>query len=398
MVPLQHAGEVYGVVYLERGAARGGFAPDAIRFVSEFAELAALFLRRAAEQELLRRRSRSLERDLFAQHDFRGIVTRNAKMLALLKLVAQVAASDSAVLITGETGTGKELIAQALHVNSNRAGRPLVVLHCAALPSTILESELFGHVRGAFTGADRDRPGRIAAAQGGTLFLDEVAEIPAPVQAKLLRFLQFGELQRLGTDGVEKTDVRIVAATHQSLEERVRAGTFRQDLYYRLRVIELNLPPLRDRPDDIPLLIEAFLAEHKHPSGERPCFSPAAMAALEAHGYPGNVRELRHLVERATVLATDSVLDLDLLPPDIAIPAPGASLRDTELDESQVSPADRGGELERIRRSASNAAEREFLEALLEKSGGNVSLAARSSGIHRSYLQRLLGKHGLRRG
>jgi transcriptional regulator with GAF, ATPase, and Fis domain len=398
VVPLTHAQEIYGVVYLERALPSDGFSEEAVRFVSEFAVFAALFLRRAAEEEALRKKSRMLERDLFAQYDFRGVVTCNEKMHGLLKLVGQVAASDSTVLIRGETGTGKELIAQALHVNSARANRPLVVLHCTALPSTILESELFGHVKGAFTGAERERPGRIAAAHGGTLFLDEVAEIPSEVQAKLLRFLQFGEIQRLGADRVEKVDVRVVAATHRNLDDCVRAGTFRQDLYYRLKVIELELPPLRDRPDDIPLLVESFLTEFRPPTGERRSFTKAALAALEAHNYPGNVRELRHIVERASVLATSPALDIDLLPADLSrvslLPGDGAS-RDGGLPPDG---SERSGDLEKVRRTASDAAERDFLESLLDKSQGNISLAARSSGIHRSYLQRLIAKHNLRRG
>ena len=177
----------------------------------------------------LARRTSALERDLFAQHDFSGIITRDPAMMSLLRTVAQVATAKASVLITGESGTGKELIAKALHVNSERRRGPFVALHCAALPSTMLESELFGHVRGAFTGADKDRAGRLASARGGTLFLDEVAEIPLETQAKLLRAVQFGEVQRLGTDRPEVVDVRIVAATHRNLAERVAQGTFRQD-------------------------------------------------------------------------------------------------------------------------------------------------------------------------
>jgi Nif-specific regulatory protein/two-component system response regulator HydG len=302
------------------------------------------------------------------------------------------------VLVLGETGTGKGVVATALHARSARRDAPFITLNCAALPEALLESELFGHVKGAFTGAERERPGRIAAAHGGTLFLDEVAEIPTEVQAKLLRFLQFGELQRLGADRVEKVDVRVVAATHRNLEECVRTGTFRQDLYYRLKVIELELPPLRDRPDDIPLLVEAFLAEFRSPTGERRTFTKAALAVLEAHSYPGNVRELRHVVERACVLATSPLLDVDLLPPDIVraslLQGDGA-FRD---GNSPPDGSERSGDLEKVRRTASDAAERDFLESLLEKSQGNISLAARSSGIHRSYLQRLIAKHNLRRG
>jgi Nif-specific regulatory protein/two-component system response regulator HydG len=398
VMPLKHHDEIYGVVYLERLGPKGPFSPESIRFVSDFAEIAALFLKRAAERDALRTRTRSLERDLFAQHDFKGIVTQNPKMLGLLKVVGQVAPSDTTVLLHGETGTGKELIAQALHVNSNRASKPLVVLHCTALPPTVLESELFGHTRGAFTGAERDRPGRIATAHGGTLFLDEIAEIAPEAQSKLLRFLQFGEVQRLGSDKTDKVDVRVIAATHQSLEELVRTGRFRQDLYYRLKVVDLELPPLRERRDDIPILVEAFLDEFKKPGAERARFTQRAMLLLEAHDYPGNIRELRHAVERAMVLGTGSTLDADLLPADIAYPVePPVSLQAPQSGVPASQSAEPLGELDRIRRVASDGAEREFLAELLKRNSGNISLASRSSGIHRSYLQRLLTKHGLRK-
>jgi transcriptional regulator with GAF, ATPase, and Fis domain len=398
VVPLEHGGEISGVVYLERLATSGGFSEDAVEFASGLAELAALSLLRAAERETLRRRTRSLERDLLARYDFHGIVTRNAGMLRLLQMVAQVATSDAAVLIGGETGTGKELVAQALHVNSRRAARPFVTLHCTALPTTILESELFGHTRGAFTGADRERAGRIASASGGTLFLDEVADIAPEVQPKLLRFLQFGELQRVGSDRVEKVDVRVIAATHRNLPELIRTGKFREDLYYRLKVVELTVPPLRERADDIPVLVGTFLEEERERTGEQRRMSDMAMAALESHLYPGNVRELRHAVERASVLATGPLIDLDVLPPDIVLPFMSAG---AEATAEPSGPSEESGEpssgLERARRAASDAAERAFIAALLERTQGNVSLASRSAGIHRSYLQRLIAKHDLKR-
>ncbi len=302
VAPLAGGGEIYGVVYLEYRADREA-DPDAPRFVAELTELAGLFLRRALEREQLRRRSRSLERDLFARHDFQGIVARHPRMLALLEMVAQVADTDATVLVHGETGTGKELVARALHVNSRRRDKPCVTLHTSALPGTILESELFGHVRGAFTGADRDRAGRVAAAHGGTLFLDEIAEIPIEAQAKLLRFLQFGEIQRVGSDRVEKVDVRVIAATHQDLSALVEAGKFRRDLWFRLKVIELQIPPLGVRASDVPLLVEHFLGRSWKRPGERPRWTARAEQVLREHAWPGNVRELGHVVERAAVLA-----------------------------------------------------------------------------------------------
>ncbi|WP_437632951.1 sigma-54-dependent Fis family transcriptional regulator [Sorangium sp. So ce854] len=394
VVPLAHGDEVYGTVYVEYGTRGAG--DEARRFVAELADLAGLFLKRAIEREALRRRTQSLERDLFARHDFQGIVAQDPKMIALLKTVAQVADTDATVLLRGETGTGKELVARALHVNSPRRGKPCVTLHTSALPGTILESELFGHVKGAFTGADRDRVGRVASARGGTLFLDEVAEIAPDVQAKLLRFLQFGEIQRVGSDRTERVDVRVIAATHQDLPALVEAGKFRRDLYFRLKVIELEIPPLRERAGDIPLLVEHFLRACWKRPGERPRWTARAERALREHAYPGNVRELAHAVERACVLATWPVLDVDLLPPDLTAAAarpaaarPAAGAPGPEPRFSKLS----ADELEAAREAGAAEAERAFLAALLDRHGGNVSQAARASGLNRTYLQKLLARH-----
>jgi len=387
--PLLHGGEVHGVVYLERRGHALGFPPDARRFVAEFAELAGAFLRRALEREALRRRTRSLERDLFARHDFEGIVTRHPLMIALLRTVAQVADTGATVLIRGDTGTGKELVARALHVNSGRRHKPFVTLHTTALPGTILESELFGHVRGAFTGADRDRPGRIASADGGTLFLDEVAEISPEVQAKLLRFLQFGEIQRLGADRTQKVDVRIVAATHQDLSALVQTGRLRQDLYFRLKVIEIFVPPLRERRSDIPLLVDHFLRTHARRPGEVARLTARAEAALGAYDYPGNVRELAHAVERACLLAQGLELDLPLFPPELAAAPSAATAAGAAVDFTDFT----GDALEQAKQIATTEVERVFLAGLMKRAEGNVSQAARLSGIHRSQIQKLLARH-----
>jgi transcriptional regulator with GAF, ATPase, and Fis domain len=383
VAPLRYAGEVYGVVYLERSSLHS-FPEEAQLFLTELAALAGLSLKKALEREALLRRSQSLERDLFARHNFEGIITRHPRMLQLLKLVAQVADSDATVLVRGETGTGKELVAQALHLNSSRRKRPFVTLHCTALPGSILESELFGHVRGAFTGAERDRPGRIASAAGGTLLLDEVAEIPLEVQVKLLRFLQSGEIQRLGSDRAERVDVRIVAATHQDLGALVKTGRFRQDLYFRLKVIELEIPPLRERQSDIPLLLEHFVCKHWRRGPPPGRWSARAEQALLAYGYPGNVRELGHLVERACLLATGPEMDLELLPPELGCSASAG------LWQFQHYTND---ELKSAREAAVTEVERQFLEGLMQRCEGNVSRAARESGVHRTYLQKLLAEH-----
>jgi Nif-specific regulatory protein/two-component system response regulator HydG len=387
VAPLPHGGQVHGVVYLER---RGrDFPPWTEEFLGAFGEVAALFLLRALERRRLEERSRSLERDLFSQHDFEGIVTQDPAMLDVLKVVAQVADADATVLVRGETGTGKELIARALHVNSRRRKRPFATLHCSALPASVLESELFGHVKGAFTGAERDRPGRIAAAAGGTVFLDEIAEIPPELQAKLLRFLQFGELQRLGSDRPDQVDVRVVAATHQDLAALMAAGRFRQDLYFRLNVLEVTLPPLRARRGDIPLLVDRFLRDRWKRPGPRPTLTAGAERALAAHDYPGNVRELAHIIERACLLATGPTIDLDLLPPELRSGGVGTGSAASRFERYDFD------ELENARAAATATVEHEFLTGLMKRANGNTSLASRESKISRSYLQRLLTKHGL---
>ena len=388
VAPLRHGGEIYGVVYLENRESVDSFGEESRAFLAEFAEVAGLFLLRASEREALRRRNRSLERDLFSQHDFAGIVTRDARMMEVLRIVAQVADTDAPVLVYGETGTGKELIARALHVNSTRRGKPFVTVHCAALPGTLLESELFGHVAGAFTDAKRERPGRLATAHTGTLFLDEVGEIPPEAQAKLLRFLQFGEIQRLGSDRTERMDVRIVAATHRDLRRLIGEGRFREDLFFRLKVLDLTLPPLRERRGDVALLADHFLRRHWRRPGERPRWTARAERALYAYDYPGNVRELAHAVERACLLARESELDLDLLPAEVAGAADGGS------SPAPITFRELTGEALNEAREASVAeVERRFVDELMRRCDGNVSRAARESGIHRSYLQKLLARH-----
>ncbi|MFO0611745.1 MAG: sigma 54-interacting transcriptional regulator [Polyangiaceae bacterium] len=401
VVPLVSQGVVFGVLYFDRTRAGEPFVPASVDLITDLAELAALFIKRALEREALRQRNADLERDLFAKFDFPGIVGRDRSLLQVLQRVARYAATDTTVLIEGETGTGKELVARALHINSKRRAKPFGVVHCAALPHHLLESELFGHARGAFTGAEKDRVGRIAEAHGGTLFLDEIGEISLEVQSKLLRFLQFGEIQRPGCDRTEKIDVRVVAATHRDLRQLVAEGKFREDLYYRIRVLEVKLPPLRERRSDLPVLIDAILKRHESKDGVRRVLTARALEALECHSFPGNVRELEHALERAAVLAPDARIDVDLLPPEIARyarpPRPADELeRTTPVPASTDRVAACGTTLEDVRKNALSTAEHEFLAGLIQQAGGNISLASRRSGIHRSYLQRLMSKHGLR--
>ena len=314
-----------------------------------------------------------------------GIVTRDASMKQLLRDVRKVAASSASVLVRGETGSGKELIARAIHLASPRAEGPFRAINCAALPASLLESELFGHARGAFTGAVRDTPGHFKLADGGTLFLDEVAELPLEVQAKLLRVLQDKTVIPVGGNDPVPVDVRIVSATHRALRREVEEGRFRSDLLYRLRVIPLFLPTLRQRPADVELLAWHFLDERAAAEGGRTIkrITPGALAALTDYDWPGNVRELQNVIEYANVMGEGPVLAESDLPPEVRGEERGA--RVTRPDS----------ELTALRAELPPEARR-YLTAL-ERSGGHMGRAAQSLGISRTTLWRKLKKHGLDR-
>jgi transcriptional regulator with GAF, ATPase, and Fis domain len=247
-----------------------------------------------------------------------GMVGDSPKMRAAFELIAKVAPSDVSVLVLGETGTGKELVAKALHEHGRRKGKPLLAENCAAVPANLLESELFGHVKGSFTGAIADRPGHFVAAHGGTVFLDEIGDMPLPMQSKLLRVLQEGEVRPVGSNKVLKVDVRVVAATNKDLAAMCKQGTFREDLYYRLNVITIPLPPLRERAGDVPHLVRFFLKKVGDEMGKEIGITSEALAALEAWRWPGNVRELENVVRRAAVFAQGAITPADVGPPIVA--------------------------------------------------------------------------------
>ena len=394
IVPLVFQDEVYAVIYMERQYGSGPFSETACRFMEEFSLLAAASFQQSLERENLARLRRIIKADQGDDFDMRGVVGSHPRMIALFETVAQVASSEVTVLIRGETGSGKEVIAELIHRNSDRRKGPLVTVHCGALPETLLEGELFGHAKGAFTGANQARSGRVAQAEGGTLFIDEVGEIPLVSQAKLLRFLQSGEFQRLGSDRVERINTRIVAATHRDLKQMISEGTFREDLYYRLNVIELEVPPLRLRKTDIPLLVAYFLEKYWRRKQETPRFEVAAMKAFEDYHYPGNVRELAHMIERVCVLARGPVLDESLLPHNLLTGKEvSAATGDVATEFSSFS----NQELKQARKQATELAvaqiEAEYVQGLLKQHGGNISQAARSAGMQRSYLQRLIARN-----
>ena len=306
------------------------------------------------------------------------IIGRSAPMAALWDMIAHVAPTEATVLINGESGTGKELVASALHHKSQRSQGPLVNVNCAALAETLLESELFGHERGAFTGADRRREGRFVQAQGGTLFLDEIGETSPAMQAKLLRVLQEKELQRVGGQETIRVDVRIIAATNRDLEEEVASGRFREDLYYRLKVVELEVPPLRDRHGDIPLLTEYFLYRFADKNGRHVAgVTPECMDVLNRYPWPGNVRELEHSIERGVILMRGDYLDLTALP--------GAIQRWAGMN----APREVDGP------ATLKEAERVLILKTLEETGGNRSEAARRLQITRKTLLNKLKSYNI---
>jgi two-component system NtrC family response regulator/two-component system response regulator HydG len=317
-------------------------------------------LERLMKRRRLADETRMLRERLDDKYRFENIIGRSAEMLQVFRLVEQVAPSQASCLVTGESGTGKELIAQALHQRSPRRDAPFVKVSCAALPETLLESELFGHERGSFTGAISRRSGRFEVAAGGTIFLDEIGDVPLGMQVKLLRFLQERQFERIGGNVTLTVDVRVIAATHRDLQALVREGRFREDFYYRLNVIEIPLPPLRSHAQDIPLLVDFFVRKFASANGkEVQSVTDETLAALTAYSWPGNVRELEHAIERAVVLSRDDRLDLSLFPAlPSAAPAP----------EKAAGPLVPGATLEEI--------EREAILRTLESVGGSTSRAA----------------------
>jgi DNA-binding NtrC family response regulator len=315
-----------------------------------------------------------------------GIIGVSAGIRAAFDVLLLAAPTDATVLIEGETGTGKELVAQALHKLSRRARAPMVAVNCAALPESLLESELFGHMKGAFTGADSARQGRFRQADGGTLFLDELAEMPLSLQSKLLRVLQEREVQPVGSDKTQPVDVRVIAATNRDLHSLVIAGQFRADLYYRINVVPLRLPPLRERREDIAVLAQHFFKVRKTSRH----FTPAALAALTHHRWPGNVRELENLVERLDVLKPEGDLDLADLPPEILNDTPAAAFAGAPaaVKRPPVSLPPEGLDLYAVL----GELEDRLIHEALERTQGNKNQAARVLGLNRTTLVEKLRK------
>jgi DNA-binding NtrC family response regulator len=347
-----------------------------------------LVLRRALERTRLERENRILRDRIDREWRFENLIGSGAAMARVFETVRKVAETDLTVLVRGESGTGKELVAQALHQRSPRKSRPFVAVNCAAISRELVESELFGHEKGAFTGADARRQGKFEAAHGGTIFLDEIGDMPPETQAKVLRVLQDRKLERVGGNQPVEVDVRVVAATHRDLEREVKAGRFREDLYYRLKVVEVELPPLRERPEDLPALVNHFLDQIASRL-ERPkkAITAEALARLARHAWPGNVREVRNVVEQAAVLATGEAID-------------EADLRLPPVSASDAAPLETVGDRKRSFSEAKREAvvdfERSYLLSALRANGGNVSRTAAAIGMVRQSLQQKIRELGLR--
>lgn len=376
-VPLPIDGLIRGVIYLDRF--QSALTHSVFAMVRAFAAQLTGFMKNAQAFAALRADRAELLADLKQRYRFESIICKSKAMLHILQTTAKVASTDAQILIMGETGTGKDLIARAVHENSPRRNGPYIEVDCGALPGNLIESELFGHARGAFTGAIEDRMGLLEAAKGGSLFLDEINNLPRESQTRLLRALQQRKIRRIGETRERPVDFRLIAASSRGLAEMVAAETFRQDLYYRINTVALTLPPLRERKDDLVLLLTHFL-ERFATSYQRPILtlSPRALSALENHNWPGNVRELEHVVERAVILCEGDRLRLADLPMELSGSEPW------EADEAELSLED-----------YLNRARKYYIAKVLHEHGGKKVDAAKQLGINRSYLFQLIKQLGI---
>jgi len=332
---------------------------------------------RISEKQQLQKENKILKEQLQEKFSFSGIITQNEKMEQALNLAGRAAQSSSSIMIRGESGTGKELIAKAIHYASDRADKPFVIVNAASLSENLLESELFGHEKGSFTGAINQRSGRFEDADGGTLFIDELGDIPLQVQVKLLRAIQFGEIQRIGSSSVIKVNVRILSATHRNIEEMIAGKLFREDLYYRLNVITINLPPLRDRKSDIPLLVEHFIKKHSQKNNKKiEGITKQSLDNLMRYNYPGNIRELENMIERAVVLSRNNEITPEYLPITMA-----AKSNETIFDPYN---------LEEGFEKKVKSFERAIIEEAINRNNGNKSAAARLLGISERHIRSII--------
>jgi len=370
VVPLIVYQKVLGVLYLSTSDPVVLFDEDHLQLATAVAGVAAVALQNAQQMEWLENENERLHAEINIEHNMVG---ESARMRDVLQFIGKVAPKDSTVMIRGESGTGKELAARAMHLNSTRAGKPFVAINCAVLTETLLESELFGHEKGSFTGAVVQKKGKLEVADGGTVFLDEIGEMSPLLQAKLLRVLQEHEFERVGGTRPIKVDIRLIAATNRDLEEAIKTGGFRADLYYRLNVVSLTMPPLRDRREDIPLLASYFATKYGQKCNRLVRgISPEARACLRDYDWPGNVRELENAIERAVVLGSSDLIRPEDLPEAVVETEPHAGSTPTRYHE------------------AVKEAKKQVILKAVEQAGGNYTEAARLLDVHGNYLHRLI--------
>jgi len=383
-LPLRHESKIFGVVYLDNRTVEGAFTHKDCQFIESFTDFISLAAQTALKQKKLMNRVTALETELRSKYQFDAIIGHDSKMVAILKLITHIANTEATILIQGESGTGKELIANALHYNSSRKDKPFVPINCGALPENLLESELFGHQKGAFTGAIADKPGWFERAEGGTIFLDEVSEMSPELQVKLLRVLQTGEFSRVGSTEIRYCNLRIIAATNQNLKNLVIAGKFREDLYYRLNVIDIELPPLRERKGDISLLAHHFINVYgKKYQKMNLLLSRDAEVCLLAYDFPGNVRELENIIQRAVVLAEGSTIEIQHLPVSV-----GPAMTSQELK-------DKPSTFKLAKQRMIEKFECEYIMDCLKAAQGNISRAAQIAGIHFKNFYAKMVKYGI---
>ncbi|MFL5349003.1 MAG: sigma 54-interacting transcriptional regulator [Hyalangium sp.] len=369
-----------GVLARDMGSRNGSFC-EGMRFTELEVRPGAVLKLGVTELKILPEDSRERVIPPSTHSQFGALVGGSRKMREVFTLLERLASGDADVLVQGETGTGKELCAEGIHAASRRGKGPFVIVDLAGIAPTLIESELFGHVKGAFTGAHTDRAGAFERANGGTVFLDEVGELPSEIQPRLLRVLERRQVKRVGANDYRTVDVRVVAATHVDLEGAVKAGKFREDLFHRLAVLRVTLPPLRERPEDLPLLVDTVLERMGRPPS---ALSEQTRALLAQYPWPGNVRELRNVVERVVNLGEEALPEMAPTPVDKPRPAAAAAVApELELPFKEAK--------ERL----IEGFERDYLKGLLERCEGNVSRASREAGIDRVYLRKLLKKHGL---
>ncbi|OGC85515.1 MAG: hypothetical protein A2W07_02380 [candidate division Zixibacteria bacterium RBG_16_43_9] len=384
-VPFKSKDNVLGVIYLEDTREGESFATGDIELLNSLAERVSVALENNLLFMELKESEEKLLADLRGKFKFDEILGNSPQMVEILKTVADVADTEATVLIEGESGTGKELLARAIHFNSSRSRKPFVPINCAAIPETLLESELFGYEKGAFTGATQKKLGKFEVANGGTIFLDEIGEMSPLLQVKILRFLQSHEFEPLGSNKVKKSDVRIIAATNKDLLAQVKENKFREDLYYRINVINLRLPPLRERKLDIAPLAESFSRKFSKKSDKQiKGIEVEALNFLSRYRFPGNIRELENIIERAVILAKGEWITREDFP---------KNLFDGSGNDSEIIIAQNYSELKSLRNKVVEEVEKKFLENLLLKNKNNVSRAAKEAGMHRVELQRLLKKY-----